>query len=270
MVWPGAGPGAVVAGERDLAVGRDTSSCGPSPVGTVREHRAGLRVDNDQRRVLLVQHEEPRRRRLFDCARPRTAIRRERARPTFFSCAALYDSRPRCRAPSCTRICAPPSAICARRFPTATGASSTRARAYPDAFVKALTDAGYLAALIPEEYGGSGLGVAEASVILEEINRSGGNAGACHAQMYTMGTLLRHGSDAQKREYLPKIATRRAAAAGVRRQRADDRLRHDAAEDDGARAKATATSSAARRSGFRAPNIPICCCSSCGRRRSSR
>jgi len=81
------------------------------------------------------------------------------------------------------------------------------ARAYPDAFVKALTDAGYLAALIPEEYGGSGLGVTEASVILEEINRSGGNAGACHAQMYTMGTLLRHGSDAQKRALLPKVAS---------------------------------------------------------------
>ena len=80
-------------------------------------------------------------------------------------------------------------------------------RAYPDAFVKALTDAGYLAALIPEEYGGSGLGVTEASIILEEINRSGGNAGACHAQMYTMGTLLRHGAEAQKRELLPKIAT---------------------------------------------------------------
>src|SRR5438874_2450732 len=80
-------------------------------------------------------------------------------------------------------------------------------RAYPAAFVKALTDAGYLAALIPEEYGGHGLGIAEASVILEEINRSGGNAGACHAQMYTMGTLLRHGSEAQKREFLPRIAS---------------------------------------------------------------
>src|SRR5437867_7675331 len=79
-------------------------------------------------------------------------------------------------------------------------------RAYPDAFVKALTDAGYLAALIPEQYGGSGLGVTEASIILEEINRSGGNAAACHAQMYTMGTLLRHGSEAQKRACLPKIA----------------------------------------------------------------
>ena len=73
--------------------------------------------------------------------------------------------------------------------------------------MKTLTDAGYLAALIPEAYGGSGLGVMEASIILEEVNRSGGNAAACHAQMYIMGTLLRHGSDAQKREYLPKIAS---------------------------------------------------------------
>jgi len=80
-------------------------------------------------------------------------------------------------------------------------------REYPEAFVRALTDAGYLAALIPEEYGGSGLGVSEASIIMEEINRSGANAGACHAQMYTMGTLLRHGSDAQKRTYLPQIAS---------------------------------------------------------------
>jgi len=80
------------------------------------------------------------------------------------------------------------------------------ARAYPEAFVKALTDAGWLAALIPEQYGGSGLGIAEASVILEEINHSGGNSGVCHAQMYTMGTLLRHGSESQKRRYLPRIA----------------------------------------------------------------
>src|SRR5258708_1704132 len=79
-------------------------------------------------------------------------------------------------------------------------------RAYPDVFVQALTAAGYLAALIPEEFGGSGPGMTEASIILEEINLSGGNSGACHAQMYTMGTLLRHGSDAQKRAYLPKIA----------------------------------------------------------------
>ncbi len=78
---------------------------------------------------------------------------------------------------------------------------------YPEEFVQALTDAGWLAALIPEEYGGSGLGVTEASVILEEINYSGGNSGACHAQMYIMGTLLRHGSEAQKQQYLPKIAS---------------------------------------------------------------
>ena len=80
-------------------------------------------------------------------------------------------------------------------------------RGYPDEFVKVLTNAGYLAALIPEEFGGAGLGIVEASVILEEINRSGGNAGACHAQMYVMGTLLRHGSAAQRALYLPKIAT---------------------------------------------------------------
>ena len=81
------------------------------------------------------------------------------------------------------------------------------ARDYPEEFVRALTEAGWLSALIPEEYGGSGLGVMEASIILEEINRSGGNAAACHAQMYTMGTLLRHGSAEQKRRYLPKIAS---------------------------------------------------------------
>ncbi|WP_322048961.1 acyl-CoA dehydrogenase family protein [Paraburkholderia sp. J67] len=80
-------------------------------------------------------------------------------------------------------------------------------RGYPEAFVDALTKAGWLAALIPQEYGGSGLGLTEASVIMEEINRSGGNSGACHGQMYNMGTLLRHGSEAQKREYLPKIAS---------------------------------------------------------------
>ena len=81
------------------------------------------------------------------------------------------------------------------------------ARAYPEAFVTALTEAGWLAALIPAEYGGSGLGLTETSVIMEEINFAGGNAGACHGQMYNMGTLLRHGSDAQKKLYLPKIAS---------------------------------------------------------------
>ena len=82
--------------------------------------------------------------------------------------------------------------------------------AYPEAFIKALTEAGWLAALIPAEYGGAGLGIIEASVILEEINRSGANSGACHAQMYVMGTLLRHGSEEQKRRYLPAIATGKA------------------------------------------------------------
>jgi len=81
------------------------------------------------------------------------------------------------------------------------------ARGYPEAFVDALTAAGWLAALIPAEYGGAGLGLAEASIIMEEINHCGGNSGACHGQMYNMGTLLRHGSDEQKRRYLPKIAS---------------------------------------------------------------
>jgi len=80
-------------------------------------------------------------------------------------------------------------------------------RAYPTEFVKALTDAGFLSVLIPEEYGGSGLGLAAATAILEEIHRSGCNGGACHAQMYTMGTLLRHGSAEQKQRYLPAIAS---------------------------------------------------------------
>ena len=80
-------------------------------------------------------------------------------------------------------------------------------RAYPDEFVTALTKAGWLAALIPEEYGGAGLGLTEASVVMEEINHCGGNSGACHGQMYNMATLLRHGSEAQKRKYLPKIAS---------------------------------------------------------------
>lgn len=79
--------------------------------------------------------------------------------------------------------------------------------AYPTAFVQALTEEGWLSVLIPEEYGGAGLGMKEAGIILEEINRSGGNAGACHAQMYTMGALLRHGNEEQKQRFLPKIAS---------------------------------------------------------------
>jgi acyl-CoA dehydrogenase len=80
-------------------------------------------------------------------------------------------------------------------------------RAYPQAFVEALTQAGWLAALIPTEYGGSGLSLTQASVIMEEINLSGGNAGSCHGQMYNMGTVLRHGSEQQKQTYLPRIAS---------------------------------------------------------------
>ncbi len=97
-------------------------------------------------------------------------------------------------------------ALC-REYDSAYWQKVDEARGYPEAFVDALTKAGWLAALIPEQYGGSGLTLAEASVIMEEINRSGGNSGACHGQMYNMNTLLRHGSDAQKQEYLPKIAT---------------------------------------------------------------
>jgi acyl-CoA dehydrogenase len=96
--------------------------------------------------------------------------------------------------------------LCAQ-FPDEYHRQIDQARGYPEAFVKALTDAGWLAALIPQEYGGSGLGLTEASIIMEEINRSGGNSGACHGQMYNMGTLLRHGSKAQKDFYLPKIAS---------------------------------------------------------------
>jgi acyl-CoA dehydrogenase len=97
-------------------------------------------------------------------------------------------------------------ALCAQ-FPDEYFRKIDEARGYPEAFVDALTQAGWLAALIPADYGGSGLGLAEASVIMEEINRSGGNSGACHGQMYNMGTLLRHGSEEQKRRYLPKIAS---------------------------------------------------------------
>jgi len=94
-----------------------------------------------------------------------------------------------------------------KEFPDAYWRKIDAKKEYPDAFVRKLSELGWLAALIPEEYGGTGLGVTEASIILEEINHSGGVATACHAQMYTMGTLLRHGNDEQKQRYLPKIAT---------------------------------------------------------------
>lgn len=96
--------------------------------------------------------------------------------------------------------------LCAR-FPGEYWRALDQTRTYPTEFVNTLTQEGFLSVLIPEEYGGSGLGIGAATAILEEIHRSGCNGGACHAQMYTMGTLLRHGSDAQKQKYLPQIAS---------------------------------------------------------------
>src|SRR3712207_6982032 len=96
--------------------------------------------------------------------------------------------------------------VCSR-FPNEYWRDLDAERRYPEEFVAAMTGAGYLGALIPEEYGGMGLDLSAACAILEEVNLSGANAGPAHAQMYTMGTLLRHGSEEQKREYLPKIAT---------------------------------------------------------------
>lgn len=96
--------------------------------------------------------------------------------------------------------------LCAR-YPDEYWRRVDREEAYPQQFVQALTEAGWLAALIPAEYGGAGLGISQAAVIMEEINRSGANGGACHAQMYIMGTVLRHGSDEQKQEWLPRIAS---------------------------------------------------------------
>ena len=97
-------------------------------------------------------------------------------------------------------------ALCAQ-FPDEYHRRVDEARAYPEEFVEALTRAGWMAALIPEEYGGSGLGLTEASIIMEEINRAGGNSGACHGQMYNMNTLVRHGSEEQRQRYLPRIAS---------------------------------------------------------------
>ena len=96
--------------------------------------------------------------------------------------------------------------LCAQ-FPGEYWRERDRERTYPTEFVQALTAAGFLSVLIPEEYGGSGLGLAAATAVLEEVHRSGCNGGACHAQMYTMGTILKHGSEAQKQAYLPKIAS---------------------------------------------------------------
>src|SRR5260370_24701287 len=99
-------------------------------------------------------------------------------------------------------------AVCAK-FPESYWRQVDGEKRYPDEFVRALTTGGWLSVLIPTEYGGAGLGIVEACIVLEEINASGGNAAVCHAQMYTMGALLRHGSEAQKRRYLPEIAAGR-------------------------------------------------------------
>ena len=116
-------------------------------------------------------------------------------------------------------------ALCAD-FPGEYWRALDRERAYPDKFVAALTKAGFLAALIPEEYGGSGLTMTAAAAIMEEIQASGCNGAACHAQMYTMGTVLRHGSAEQKKRYLPGNRARRPASASVRSHRAHLRHRH--------------------------------------------
>ena len=129
-------------------------------------------------------------------------------------------------------------ALCAQ-FPGSYFREVDARRGYPEEFVEALTRAGWLAALIPQQYGGAGLGVTEASVIMEEINRAGGNAGACHGQMYNMGTLLRHGSDAQKNRYLPAIA------------RGELRLQSMAVTEPGAGTDTTSLSTFARREGDR-------------------
>jgi acyl-CoA dehydrogenase len=138
---------------------------------------------------------------------------------------------------------------------------------YPEEFVSALMKEGYLAAMIPESYGGSGLNLTAASVILEEIHRHGCNAAACHAQMYTMGTVLRHGSDEQKKKYLPKIAdgSLRLQAFGVTEPTSGTdtlALKTTATRD--------ATSSRDRKFGHRALHNQILCCCLPAQRRATR
>ena len=137
--------------------------------------------------------------------------------------------------------------LCAR-FPGEYWRRVDRDRAYPTEFVQALTEGGWLGALIPEEFGGAGLPLSAAAAILEEIHRSGGNAGACHAQMYIMGTILKHGSPDQKKRYLPGIASGalRLQAFGVTEPPAAPTPRRCAPWRS---ARATTTSSTARRSG---------------------
>lgn len=142
------------------------------------------------------------------------------------------------------------------RFPGPYWQAHDRVRTYPADFVAAMTGAGFLSVLIPEEYGGSGLGLQAACAVLEDVHRSGGNGGACHAQMYTMGVILRHGSPQQKARWLPRIASGelRLQAFGVTEPGAGtDTTRITPSPV----VMATITSSPARRSGSAAPNIPI-------------
>jgi acyl-CoA dehydrogenase len=129
-----------------------------------------------------------------------------------------------------------------------------RDRIYPTAFVRTLTEAGFLSVLIPEEYGGSGLGLGAATAVLEEIHRSGCNGGACHAQMYTMGTLLKHGSEAQKQAHLPAIARGAYRPSASRSRPPAPTLRASGRLPKGS---ATNMSSTARKSGSAAPSIRI-------------
>ena len=146
--------------------------------------------------------------------------------------------------------------IC-ERYPGAYWRRLEAEQAYPTEFIAELTESGFLASLIPEEYGGSGLPLRAAAVILEEVNASGCTASQGHAQMYIMGTLLRHGNEEQKQRYLPKIASGALRLAGVRRDRADHWFGHHQAQDQARCATAIITSSTARRCGPRAPGIPI-------------
>ena len=145
--------------------------------------------------------------------------------------------------------------LCAA-YPGAYWRELDREHTYPEKFVRELAANGWLAALIPEEYGGSGLPLSAAAAILEEIQLAGCNGGACHAQMYIMGALLRHGSVAQKSFYLPKIASGELRAPGIRRDGAEQRDRHHGAENHGAAGKARNTSSTARKFGHRERNTP--------------
>ena len=147
-------------------------------------------------------------------------------------------------------------ALC-MRFPDAYWRDLDRRREYPEAFVRALTEAGWLAALIPARYGGLGYGLQEAAAILQEINQSGAYAGPAHAQMYVMGALLRHGSEEQKAAVPARIAVWCAAPAGVRGHGTDGRNRHDPHRDHRRSATATTTSSPAARFTSLACSTPI-------------